>query len=334
MLSQQSLLRLEGNVLRAYFQSELRTGSCFGEEYKKEYIQMSADKLGHIVNVTAIIDELADLLQKYEDFTLEQMEGLLYVKGYVKQGRKRKVELCRGLRLQYENYADTIVLAVTANGVPFYCNQLQFLDNLNSYFGMQLAILIQDDEKLKAFFEEYIEWLKPYREQAKQIREAFCSELADTVYRIASAFPAEKTAVIPTAFNVPFLLFHLEKILIPYRLPGMMAESFMKILGFRLSFRAGQDFSCYIDPKTFNAILLTCTADAEAEYYSAVLNERQIVLLMKQLIVTGMQSENPISRLFARELADVVYEMMCYREEQDEMSIVSGLERYLELWYC
>lgn len=330
MFQKESILQMKVDTIREFFEDELTNGIYCGVGVSIKQAAVSARILEKVVDVPQMVTELAALLQKYKDFRVESKEHLLHVRGVMK-GEATESEPFSRLWLQYWDEEDEIVVASVDAGDMLYCTQLEFLDNLAGVFGVQLALLIQDDEEMKRFYLEYLEWLEPYYEQGMEKKQSFSKILAHSVGKLAMQYPEELATIMPKGFNVPYFVNRLRHILEAYHLPDINAPSEWKLMGFTIT-RDDVWLSCHIDFRTFNGLMILFGTDERVEK-PRVLNEKQVVQMAENLLLLMLQTDDTVSRLFAKDLSNVIAEMLKLGTDTDPAAAAEALQKYVEVFY-
>ena len=78
-------------------------------------------------------------------------------------------------------------------------------------------------------------------------------------------------------------------------------------------------------------LLLTDKQEPEA-LCCKILSDRQSVLLIKELIQTMQQIENPLCRRFAADMTNLVYEMLLPGKQPDEQKGLKELDDFLVMF--
>ena len=333
MWPKEKLMNMDGDILRQLFRSELRCGICYGEDVNWENAYAAAEQVGEIVEMEDMMSELAKLLERYPAFTVEQEGTQLHVQGILKNKRKKRQEISSFLWLQCHPSSHNLVTASVAGGKPFFCNQLEFIDNLEERFGMQLALLIEKDEMLKTFYLEYQAWLAPYTERIVMLRKDFSEQMAMLISEIARSFPEDEAAIMPVRFNVPYFLNRVKRILEQYRLSQTGENGALQLLRFHL--QSGEtDLECHLDLNTCNAVWIRYI-DNRAQYsnHLTLLTDQQIVQLIRELLKRIKYYTNPFCSLFAKDIAEMAGSMLSLEENVTSDTILEALETYLDLFY-
>lgn len=330
MIEKEKLMQMKSSVLRTLFHAELKMGSYYGEDTNLERAHVSSDKLGEIVNVGRLLAELAELLSRYDDFIVEQKQYWIQIKGCEKNNRRRKKEPREYLWLQYGEREGGIIMAAIAGGMPIYCNQIQLIDNLEQRLGMQLALLIQDDDTLKTFYLEYLKWLEPYIKQVSDLRASFRELVITDFCAISESFSEETAAVMPVRFNIPYLLAGIKRILDHYRVLHLVMPTLQREIGFQVQ-QGKRILDCFISLETYNAVRIYYSDHAlKEEFCYRELNDRQTAMFICQLIHRMMREENPLGKLFAKDICDLVHGMLHDKPNLNETQVVAELESYID----
>ncbi len=166
----------------------------------------------------------------------------------------------------------------------------------------------------------------------EEIKNQFVRTLALTMGKLAKCYPEEQVYAMPVLFNVPFLIYRMRQILTAYHLPMLQSPSKWNLMGFQIQ-TDGMDFSCHIEYRTFNGMMLLLTDKQEPEALCCkILSDRQSVLLIKELIQTMQQIENPLCRRFAADMTNLVYEMLLLGKQPDEQKGLKELDDFLVMF--
>lgn len=166
----------------------------------------------------------------------------------------------------------------------------------------------------------------------EEIKNQFVRTLALTMGKLAKCYPEEQAYVMPVLFNVPFLIHRMRQILTAYNLPMLKSPSKWNLMGFQIQ-TDGMDFSCHIEYRTFNGMMILLTDNQEPEALCCrILSDRQSVILVKELIQTMQQIDNPLCRLFAADMTNLVYEMLLPEQQPDEQKVLEELDDFLVLF--
>lgn len=168
--------------------------------------------------------------------------------------------------------------------------------------------------------------------QPAALKNQFARTLAMTIGKLAKRYPKEEAYAMPVLFNVPLLIHRMRQILTSYDLPMLESPSKWNLMGFMLQ-GEGMSFSCHIEYRTFNGMMVILTDEQEpSALCSRVLSDRQSVILIKDLIQTMQQTDNPLCRLFAADMTNLVYDMLLPEEHPDEKKVLEELDHFLLLF--
>lgn len=166
----------------------------------------------------------------------------------------------------------------------------------------------------------------------EEIKNQFVRTLALTMGKLAKCYPEEQVYAMPVLFNVPFLIHRMRQILTAYHLPMLQSPSKWNLMGFQIQ-TDGMDVSCHIEYRTFNGMMLLLTDKQEPEALCCkILSDRQSVLLIKELIQTMQQIENPLCRRFVADMTNLVYEMLLLGKQPDEQKGLKELDDFLVMF--
>ena len=166
----------------------------------------------------------------------------------------------------------------------------------------------------------------------EEIKNQFVRTLALTMGKLAKCYPEEQVYAMPVLFNVPFLIHRMRQILTAYHLPMLQSPSKWNLMGFQIQ-TDGMDVSCHIEYRTFNGMMLLLTDKPEPEALCCkILSDRQSVLLIKELIQTMQQIENPLCRRFVADMTNLVYEMLLPGKQPDEQKGLKELDDFLVMF--
>lgn len=314
----EKLVTMEGDVLRAVFRSELRSGGCYGEGRDKKQAKAMADRIGKIFDVVELLNSLAEFLAQYEDFTVEKMEHGLYVLGQQVNRRKKKQKNGGCLKLEYNGMGDLLLVSF-GGGEGFYCNLIELIDNLTHRFGLQLALCIQEDDRLKQFYQNYLDWLTPYAEQMAALRQDFLTALVGAIGQDVKNFPPQKVDWMPVKANIPYLTDKFQQILRQYRLPQLEMPQMRQEIGFQIQAQP-YAFSFLVDCSTYNAVAVQyLDRQTDKNCYRRVLTGAQTVTLLKQLQAESEKQENPFFRLMGKELEFLLYKLFVLEQQANSV---------------
>lgn len=302
------LVTMEGDVLRAIFRSELRSGGCYGEGRDKTQAKAMAVQIGRIFDVAELLNAMAEFLVQYEDFTVERAEHSLCVFGEQRHRRKKKQQAGGYFRLEYNSMGNLLLVSLEEK-VYFYCNLIELIDNLAHRFGMQLALCIKDDTMLKQFYQNYLDWLAPYTEQMARLRQDFLTELVEAIRSGVGKFPPQKANWMPVKANIPYLADQFQQILRQYNIAQLEMPQMRQEIGFQIQAEL-YAFSFLVDCSTYNAVAVQyLDRQTDKNCCRRILTNTQTVALLKQLQTESETHENPFFRLMGKELAFLLYKM-------------------------
>lgn len=329
MLSIEKILKMKPSILRSWMQEEFLDSERHGDSNTAMKAERMSEAMYGVVDIPKMIAELAELLLNYSDFQVEQEKLRLIVRGKRKEEPKEAAGSIR-LSLLHKTESDMVIASVGSTN-NIYCNQLNFMDNMAGVFGMELALLVQNDERMKAFYLEYFEWLKPYYQQIMELRYDMETRLVRIISKLVKEYPNEEPFIAPITFNIAYLLHHVRGSLHHYRLPDVEKCSSLNLLGFNVA-REELRFSSVIDFKTFNGLLVFCFDHERVEAsFHKVISDYQTLLLVKDLIVQLERQPNPICQLFAQDLAKIMATVLLLKADKEMCNTIKEIENYLEI---
>lgn len=310
----EKLVTMEGDVLRAIFRSELRSGGCYGEGRDKEQAKAMADRIGKIFDVEELLHSLAEFLAQYEDFTIEKTRYALCISGKQENRRKKRQRTGGYFRLEYNGMENMVMVSLNSKEI-FYCNFIDLVDNLTYRFGLQLALCIQEDEMLKQFYQDYLDWLRPYTEQLAVLRQEFLTALVGAIGRGVGNFPPQKVDWMPVEVNIPYITDQFQQILRQCHLPQLEMPQMRQEIGFQIQDQP-YAFSFLVDCSTYNAVAVQyLDRQIDKNCYRRILTGPQTVALLKQLQAEGEKQENPFFRLMGKELELLLYRLLVLKQQ-------------------
>jgi len=316
----EKLVTMEGDVLRAIFRSELRSGGCYGEDCEKKRAKAIAECIGTIFDVAELLDSLAEFLGQYSDLAIEKRTRGLHILGEQANRRKKPQKMHSCLKFDYNNQHNLLMVSVDG-GSPFYCNLLELIDNLADRFGMQLALCIQEDQELKRFYQAYLNWLSPYQQQAELLRFNFQTWLVGKICALTKRFPKQKAACMPVTANIPYLTERFQEMLLQYHLAQFELPQIRQDIGFHVQTQQFV-FSFLVDRITYNAVVIQYWDKTdEKTCCRRILTGSQTLTLLKQLQAESAEQDNPLARLLSKELDLLLYHMFIL-ENRSGLSMV------------
>ena len=325
-VNKEKVKRASGKTIRSFAQSEVQTVVYYGGVVSEEQTAVKAMKVGAIYDVEKLFGDLAALLKCYPDFTVEETELGVVIKGETQKTIPKEVENVERIEFYYRQKTPYTVI-VLDDEKELNCLQTDLLENLEKSIVFHWMLWIADDDKVKEFYLSFLELIMSYRTQILNQKEEFLDILLYAIAGFAKKEPEEKVQLAPVTYNLPFLLHQMYRELLEYELKEANVDLKFLALGI-MAARKDYHYLATLDIETFNGLKINFQSKSIS--VATTLNAEQVVKLAQFLIPKLQEWNNLFCKQFALVLLDTLYEQICWAETDSPMDDKEKYNRILK----
>ena len=311
-VTKETVSKMDARKLRYVAESEVNTSVYVGYDRDFSEATIEGKRTGYVYDVDRLLDSIAVLLQKYPDITIEKTENALALSGQPKT-YSRDVECTPYIQFQYHD-VEAVIQIADEHGVDAYCQQTELIDCLADTAIFHIMLLIQDDQKMKECYLEFLDLTQPYKNMLTEQKNAFLDVLITDTMDFLQDQPVGKVKPMPITLNLSLLVYQLKTELLSYDFEGTAYDVYQRDL--TLYFRGnGQRFSISLDPATMNGLLIGRPTRIEFDFH--LLDTEQVISLFKTLIRKLQEKNNVYCKMFAKKALASLYDLVYWDEADD-----------------